>query len=545
MPTSSAAPRSAEAVALAIGASGGGVRAHGCLDPWLNPDEGTYFQLALARSWEDFFAGVVANAHPPLQYLILRGLSAISTDFAWLRAPSLIAGSLAVYAMGRLGREAAGWRTGLLAGALLAVSPGSILLSQVMRPYALLLLLLTTSAWMALRHLRTHAPRDLVLHALTLGLAMMTHYSAFVTAPVFGALLLGEAIASRRPLRELALRGAAQGPLLALAFASWWLHLRPYLLGQPLQTEAQRGWLEPFLHDGVRDSWLGFVGVQRYLLGSDLEAVAVLLFTLGGLGLLLARRYPLVVLSSGVLAAAAGAALLDQLPFGSSRHSAYLATFTLPVIAASVGLAWDRGWRHGTAAVAAVSAALVWPGPARTLTGADRLQTRNTIEHVASAESIRAGVAEIESWTRQPRLIVMDRQTFVFLAPYLHRLSAASRHGRGAVLAGFRWGSADVVVSRAWTLRVDDRRALASGHLRNFLTRADQALPRLHITQRSDGALVIGGWHVERYASLVERDRKLAPEGDGAVRDWKLAPGLASAQVDWRRYLALPVSSRR
>ncbi len=139
----------------------------------------------------------------------------------------------------------------------------------------------------------------------------------------------------------------------------------------------------------------------------------------------------------------------------------------------------------------------------------------------------------------------MDRQTFAFLAPYLHELSAPSRHGRGAVLAGFRWGSADVVVSRAWTLRVNDHEPLARGHLRHFLTRADQALPQLGIPERSDGALVVGGWHVERYAALVERDRALAPEGDGAVRDWKLAAGLASARVDWPRYVELLASSGR
>ena len=48
-----------------------------------------------------------------------------SGGFAVLRAPSLVAGTLAIYAMVRLGHEAVGWRTGLVAGVLLAVSPGA------------------------------------------------------------------------------------------------------------------------------------------------------------------------------------------------------------------------------------------------------------------------------------------------------------------------------------------------------------------------------------------------------------------------------------
>lgn len=526
-------PRYAGAIAVGVVAVGFLLRARGFLDPWLNPDEGIYYQLAMGRSWTHFFDGVVSNAHPPLQYLLLRALAALSSDFAVLRASSLVAGTLAVYAMIRLGHEAAGWRTGLVAGALLAVSPGAIMLSQVMRPYALLTVLLTSAAWLGLRHLRTGRLRDLVAHTALLALAMSTHYAAFVSLPAFASLLIGEALATRRPRRELLQRCAGQGVLLGIVVLAYQLHLRPHLLGGFLQGEAQRGWLRPFMHESAFEAWLGFIGVQRYLFGQAFEAPAVMLFLLG-LGMLLAqRRFRFALLASGVVATAAAAALLQILPLGSTRHSAYLATFTVPVLAAPLGLIWERGWHYGVVAAALVGVAVAWPAGPRAWTAADALETRSLTEHVTSAAGVRARIAEIEPWTREPMLIVIDRQTFRFLAPLFHDLSSPDRHGQGAVLAGFRWGRADVVVSRAWTLRVGARRPFARGHLAEFLERAQRALPHLRIQDRRNGGLLVGGWNVSGYAAL---ERTTGPR---VVRDWQLEPGIATARVDWRAYREL------
>ena len=183
-----APPPAARALTAAIVALGLGLRAWGFDDAWVNPAEGIYFQLAHARSPGDLLDGITQNAHPPLQYLVLYGMASLSGEFSWLRAASLLTGSLAVYAIIRLGEETAGWRAGLLAGAALAVAPGAIALSQLMRPYALLTLLLTAATWFALRAVRTGERRDLVLHTTALALALCTHYAAYLAAPWFGVL---------------------------------------------------------------------------------------------------------------------------------------------------------------------------------------------------------------------------------------------------------------------------------------------------------------------------------------------------------------------
>lgn len=528
--TSNAAPSYVRPLAGAIIVLGFGLRASGFTEPWLNPDEGIYYQLAVSRSWSHFFEGVANNAHPPLQYLLLRGLSALSSDFTFLRSPSLLAGTLTIYAMIRLGTEAAGWRTGLLAGAAVALAPGAIVLSQVMRPYALLLLLLTTAAWLGLRTLRTHRPRDLILHTLALGLALCTHYAAYLALPVFAALLLGDAFLADRTLRERVRRCAAQGVLVSVGFAAYSLHVQPFLLGGPLQREAQRGWLAPFMHDGAFDTWLGFIDAQRYLFGAAFEVPAVLLFLLGLVALLMQRRWAPALLGAGVAGAAAIAAALELLPLGSTRHSVYLAAFTVPVMAAPPAALWARGWRLWLPAAALAGVIVAWPAVPRAWLGADQLQTRNPAEHVTSAHAVRRTLEAIEPWTHEPNLIVVDRQTFYFLAPIFHRLSSPDRHGRGAVLAGFRWGEADVVVSQAWTLRVGPGGRDAPGHLRHFLGRADRALPGLQIRNREAGALLFGGWNVERYAALEAHAQPSRVEG------WRVEPGLVRARIDWRQY---------
>ena len=530
-----ATPPAERALTAAIVALGLGLRACGFTEPWVNPDEGIYFHLAHARSPADLFDGITQNAHPPLQYLLLYAMAGLSGEFSWLRATSLVAGSLAVYAMIRLGKEAAGWRTGLLAGAALAVAPGAIALSQLMRPYALLTLLLTVATWFGLRALRTGERRDLVLHTAALGLALSTHYAAYLSAPWFGALLLSDAFRRGRSPRARLERIVAQAALAAITLSAYLLHLRPHLMGGALQREAQRGWLAPFMPDSTLEAWLGFVGAQGYLFGPALEPIAPLLF-IAGLGWCLATgRWRLALLSGGVVASALTAALFHWLPLGATRHSSYLAVFTLPVLAAPLGALWKKGWRAWGPLAACSALVLAWPQTPRSWIGAETALAHtpaHALEHVTSRQAVNRLLARVAPWTREPTLILMDRQTFYFLAPVLHGLSAPERHGRGAVLAGFRWGGADVVVSQAWTLRVGSERREAPDHLDGFLERADRALPALAIPERTTGALLLGGWNVANY----ERLRGRAPAG--SLDDWRSEPGLVSARVDWSRYLA-------
>jgi hypothetical protein len=86
-------------------------------------------------------------AVPVLHLLLSRVALAIDPGEWCLRMISVVSGVAGVAAVLALGREVGGDRTGWIAAALLAVSPGHILYSREARPYALLALVVAWLAW--------------------------------------------------------------------------------------------------------------------------------------------------------------------------------------------------------------------------------------------------------------------------------------------------------------------------------------------------------------------------------------------------------------
>ncbi|HSH76840.1 MAG TPA: hypothetical protein VLA09_14220 [Longimicrobiales bacterium] len=161
------------ALGLGIVALGLVVRSMGFDGWWLNPDEGIYFDILRADTTSEFWEGVGWNAHPPLYYLMLRGIGVLTWDFSWFRALSLLSGGAAIYGLWLCGLEIGGRGrsrvvAGALAGLTLALSPAMVVSSQVMRPYALLLALLVFSMLALLRYLRSPRRGALVAYSICL-----------------------------------------------------------------------------------------------------------------------------------------------------------------------------------------------------------------------------------------------------------------------------------------------------------------------------------------------------------------------------------------
>ena len=100
--------RYGSAGALALVVVGFVLRVRGLSEYWLNPDEGIDYGILTAGSFGDFWTGVIANAHPPLYYLVLRGAGFLTWDFVWLRGTSLLFGTAAIWLFWLLGRELGG-----------------------------------------------------------------------------------------------------------------------------------------------------------------------------------------------------------------------------------------------------------------------------------------------------------------------------------------------------------------------------------------------------------------------------------------------------
>ncbi len=122
---------------------------------------------------------------PPLWFVLAWIWAKVfGTSEAGLRSLSAIAGTAAIPVAYLCGRELVSRRAGLVAAALVTVSPFMIWYSQEAREYMLMTLLSGASLWWFARSLRDASPRNLGGWATFSALSLLTHfYAGFLVAP--------------------------------------------------------------------------------------------------------------------------------------------------------------------------------------------------------------------------------------------------------------------------------------------------------------------------------------------------------------------------
>ncbi|MHA6628849.1 ArnT family glycosyltransferase [Pseudonocardia sichuanensis] len=169
-------------------------------------------------------------------------------------------------------RRTAGTAAGLLAGAVLALTPVAVLMFRFNNPDALLTLLLVGAAYATLRAVEAGRTRWLLLAAVLVGFGFLTKMlQAFLVLPVFAAVWLAAApVAVGRRVRDLLPAGVA-----VLVSAGWWVLVvelwpadaRPYVGGS--QTNS------------VLELVFGYNGIGR-LTGDEVGSVGGVVATPGG-----------------------------------------------------------------------------------------------------------------------------------------------------------------------------------------------------------------------------------------------------------------------
>ncbi|HZP37202.1 MAG TPA: glycosyltransferase family 39 protein [Methylomirabilota bacterium] len=139
-----------------------------------------WFDEVLTAIGAQSFAWVLYSAqifgHPPLQYLVAWAAGGAAATEGTVRLPFVAAGVASVVALGFLGRRLIGPATGLLAASVIAVSPYHVELSQLARPYALVVLAVAVS-WLALfRALERARAVDWLAFSAAAALAFYIHY---------------------------------------------------------------------------------------------------------------------------------------------------------------------------------------------------------------------------------------------------------------------------------------------------------------------------------------------------------------------------------
>lgn len=132
------------------------------------------------------------DCHAPLSYLLRKGFTAVLGDGEWaLRLPSVLLGLATIVVVYGLARRAFSPPAGAFAAFLLAVSPIHVHYSREARPYALLLLLAASAAWLALETDRRPGPGRAAGLAGCLVAMLYTHnLGVFLAAGLLGWFLL-------------------------------------------------------------------------------------------------------------------------------------------------------------------------------------------------------------------------------------------------------------------------------------------------------------------------------------------------------------------
>jgi mannosyltransferase len=181
------------------------------------------------------FEALRMDVNPPLYYVLLHVWLLFGQGDAWLRLPSVVFGTLTVLVTALLGRALFGWRVGLLAGLLVAVSALQIDMSQEARAYALFSLLATASLWL-LHRACTAGGAAWPGYAAVTALALYTHN--------FAHFLLAAEVAYLAFMQALR-RSWDWGPVLGVLGAG--VLFLPWLPSLIAQLSLVRGdyWIQP------------------------------------------------------------------------------------------------------------------------------------------------------------------------------------------------------------------------------------------------------------------------------------------------------------
>ncbi|NNF13493.1 MAG: DUF2723 domain-containing protein, partial [Gemmatimonadetes bacterium] len=404
------------------------LRLSGLSEWWLNPDEGIYYSLITRESLGSFWEEVLDNAHPPLYYVLLRGLGSLTRDFTFLRAFSVLCGALGIigtWAVARrladTGQETDSSQTrivaaGFIAGFILAFAPVPLQMSQVMRPYAFQTALLAWALFCLLAYLQVPSWRRLTGYLALTCLALLTHYSSVLALGVFGLVVLLDGV--RRGYGSPEWRRLAAWHLLpaGLLAGLYFSHIRQ-LSGSNLADQALGGWLLPFMIDGPSDVWMSLLGFQHHLAGVWLRGpLALLLLAAGGLAVY-RRDLRVLAVGGGAVWVAMFAAALGYYPFGSTRHAAWVTVFIVPVLGWFLATLLESG--SGTTrrpVFLGLVGLVLLGGPIGTLIGADRARWAPP-ERVLRQPYLQAMLPELDP-AADPELMVMSDQTFNLLLPF-------------------------------------------------------------------------------------------------------------------------------
>ncbi|MGW3791557.1 ArnT family glycosyltransferase [Micromonospora arida] len=194
-------------------------------------------------NWKAFLYGssdaansITVDKTPASLWLMALSVRVFGLNSWAMLVPQALCGVASVGVLHATVKRWYGPAAGLIAGAVLAVTPVATLMFRFNNPDALLVLLLVAGAYATVRALETASTRWMVLVGVLVGFGFLTKMlQAFLVVPVFaGVYLLAAPTGLWRRVRQLLLAGLA-----VVVSAGWWVALvelipasaRPYIGG--------------------------------------------------------------------------------------------------------------------------------------------------------------------------------------------------------------------------------------------------------------------------------------------------------------------------
>jgi len=308
-----------------------GLRVWGLHHYYLSPDDLLHLEIASADSMLGVWRNAAEQIHPPLIYFLLHFLEQITLDPIFYRFLPLLPGVALIVALFFLGRTAAGSIAGIAMAYVGAFSISASVLSQVIRPYCLLALLLCVGLNHFILYLRDRERRHLTGYAITNCVGVLLHYSYAIPLLAMSVVWIGRAVVSKESRREWIRILVVTAPPFAALGALYLFHASSL---STLYHAIRVTYLRHVFAADLAEFWGSVSGFFEYMLLDEVWLVGLLLAFLG-LYAIWRRSRELalfVVLTFGINFVLTW---MQRYPFGPSRHSFYL----FPLVALLLGCA--------------------------------------------------------------------------------------------------------------------------------------------------------------------------------------------------------------
>ncbi|MEV5634036.1 ArnT family glycosyltransferase [Micromonospora tulbaghiae] len=223
-----------------------------------------------SQSWTAFFYGssdaansITVDKTPASLWLMALSVRIFGLSGWSILVPQALLGVASVGVLYATVRRWYGPAAGLLAGAVLALTPVATLMFRFNNPDALLVFLLVAAAYTTVRAVETVSTRWIVLTGVLVGLGFLTKMlQAFLVIPVFaGVYLLAAPTGLGRRIRRLLLAGLA-----VVVSAGWWVAI------VELVPASARPYIGGSQNNSILELTLGYNGLGR-ITGDEVGSV--------------------------------------------------------------------------------------------------------------------------------------------------------------------------------------------------------------------------------------------------------------------------------